>query len=171
MVTTLTVRDLKSRTGLDPKTIRKHLREAGVQEPMSGHFEAAAALRVLEARVDPQRRSEHLAAGRGNAAGSERPIGALAAAKAETEQLKADKMRLDVRKRQGELVERAAVIRELTSVVAQSRVALMALGSKLAPKLIGLTDALEAQRIVDDAIRGQLNALADQLMTQADALS
>lgn len=167
---------LKQRTGLSLPTIRKALKAAGVHADSAGSFDEATALAAIAANVDPARTAGHAVGGKGDVAeasgaGTRGALSTLADAKTRSEIARADKLEIENRRRAGELVERAAVERAGIALFAQTRIALMAVGSKIAPKLLNIADALTAQRLVEDAIRAALEALADEHAAMAEVLS
>ncbi|OYX78511.1 MAG: hypothetical protein B7Y77_02255 [Bradyrhizobium sp. 35-63-5] len=172
----VSTKSLKQRTGLSLLTIRKALKSAGVQADSVGSVDEAAALAAIAANVDPARTAGHAVGGKGDVAeasgaATRGKLGTLADAKARSEIARADKLEIENRRRAGELVERAAVERAGVALFTQTRIALLAIASKVAPRLLGITDALDAQRIVDEAIREALAAFAEDQQALAEILA
>jgi hypothetical protein len=164
----VTTKTLKLKTGLSLPTIRAALKAANI-EADTGKFDEVSALAALAAQVDPARTAGHAAAGLGDV--SSKPISAYADARANSERMRARKLELEILSRSGELVDREQVKQIGTSLITSARIALLAVPSKVAPKLLDIKNALDAQRIVDQAIRDALGDLADELKFVAEVLS
>jgi hypothetical protein len=172
----VTTKVLKTKTGLSLPTIRAALKAAEIIADATGKIDEAAALIALAEQVDPARTAGHAAGGFGEVAEStdaktRGSLNTYADARAISEQMRARKLELEILHRSGELVEREQVKQIGVSIITSAKINLLALPSKLAPKLLGLSDAAVAQRIVEDAITEVLNALADDLNAEALALS
>ena len=172
----ISTKAIKQSTGLSLPTIRKALKAAAVVPNSAGQYDEAAALAAIASQVDPARTAGHAVGGKGEVAeasgGSTRgSLNGYADARARSEEMRAQKLELEVRKRNGELVERAAVERAGVALFVQTRIALMAVGSKVAPQLLGVANALDGQRIVDEAIREALTAFANETAAIADILA
>jgi hypothetical protein len=165
----VTTKTLKFKTGLSLPTIRAALKAAEVKADATGKFLEAAALAALAEQVDPARTAGHAAAGQGDVTG--KPISAYADARANSERMRARKLELEILSRSGELVDREQVKQIGISIITSARIALLAVPSKVAPKLLDIKHALDAQRIVEEAIRDALGDLADELKFVAEVLS
>jgi hypothetical protein len=166
---------IKQNTGLSLPTIRKALKAAGVGANSAGKYDEGAALAAIASQVDPARTAGHAVGGKGEVAEATGPaarasLNTYADARARSEEMRAQKLELEVRRRSSELVERAAVTRAGVSLFTQTRIALMAVPSKVASKLLNIADALEAQHIVEDAIRDALTVFADEQKAIAEVL-
>lgn len=69
---------------------------------------------------------------------------------------------LDLKKRQGELVEVAAVEKEWGDIISSARTRLLLLPDKIAPKIAATKDVLECKAIIDHEIREIMRALTEQ---------
>lgn len=172
----VTTKSLKSKTGLSLPTIRAAIKAAGIAADTTGNYDEAAALAAIKAQVDPARTAGHAVGGKGEVAeasgnATRGSLNTYADARAVSERYRAEKLSLEVRRSSGGLVERAAVERAGVMLFTQVRVALMAVGSKVAPKLIGVTEALDVQRVVEDGIREALTVLANEQAAIAEILS
>jgi hypothetical protein len=84
-----------------------------------------------------------------------------AAHKAESERMRARKLRLEVESKEGNLVDRELVGKTGLHLVVAARTAFLSLGAKVAPRLVGLTDQRQIARIIEDEARISLGELTD----------
>ena len=156
VVPNVSLKRLKTETGLSIPTLRDACRRAGVPED-AGCYDRDLALAAVRAQVDPARVAGHAVSGLGNV-----PIAnTYADARARSETARAEKLELETLVRRGELVERAAVTASCTEIVVRVRTALLGIGTRAAPLVLGKTDLLETINTINAAARQVLGELAD----------
>ena len=155
----VSAKQLKAQTGLSVPTIRAACERAGVPA-VAGNYDHDAALAAIRAEVDPARTAGHAVSGLGNVSPTA-PVSAYASARARSEEARAAKLELDAALRSGRLVEREAVTAALVEIVVKVRTALLGIGTRAAPVVIGKTDMLEIADAINDAARDVLGELAD----------
>ena len=153
--------------GVDPKTVRRALEAAGLaQDQVAVDFEAA--LKAIRPFIDNERVVEHQATRI-----TTNP--AIRDARSRVEELKAQKLALEIAKAEGRLIDRDAVTESGVRIISAVRTSLLALGYRLAPKVAGKTDPKEIARIVETEVRDVLGVLADETAffaaLETDALS
>ena len=151
----VSVKQLKIDTGLSVPTIRDACRRAGVPS-IAGHFDRDAALAAVRSQVDPARVAGHAVAGLGNVP----VVNSYADARARSETARAEKLELETSVRRGELVERAVVQATGVDFIVRVRTALLSVGSRAAPQVIGKTDHLTIADIINVTVREVLGELA-----------
>jgi len=150
------IRRIAEEAGLDPATVRRSLGTAGVTEAQAA-ADLAKAVETVKAVTDTDRVIGHAASGRGEG-GSDSPY---AAAKAQAEIHRARKLELQNAQLEGRLIERASVEETTTQLLGDLRVALLAIGVRLAPLVTGMTDQKSVARLIEEEIRNTLTAFAD----------
>ena len=155
----VSVKQLKAETGLSIPTIRAACERAGVPT-VAGAYDHDAALAAIRAEVDPARTAGHALGGLGDLTPTA-PVSAYASARARSEEARASKLELDASLRIGRLVEREAVTAALVEIVVKVRTALLGIGSRAAPLVMGRSDMLEIAEIINGAAREVLGELAD----------
>lgn len=142
----------------------RHLQDAGVpRDTKDLTFAYAAAAEAIRIRLDEAKITGHRNAGRASNGASldDEARRALNASKAEAEQMRARKLRLEVERKEGNLVERSAVEKAGLHVIVAARTAFLALGAKVAPRLLHLADERQIAKIIEDEARIALGALSD----------
>ena len=155
----VSVKQLKAETRLSVPTIKAACERAGVPN-VAGAFDHDAALAAIRAEVDPARTAGHAVSGLGDLTPTA-PVSAYASARARSEEARASKLELDAALRTGRLVERESVTLALTEIVVRVRTALLGIGTRAAPIVIGKTDMLEIADAINAAARDVLEELAD----------
>jgi hypothetical protein len=150
------IRKLADKAELDPATARRALAAVNMTEEQA-EADFAKAVETIAAVADRDRVLGHAASGRGEG-GSDSPY---AAAKAESEGHRARKLELQNAQLEGRLIERASVEDTSRQILGDLRVALIATGVRLAPRVAGETDQKGIARIIEDEIRNTLTAFAD----------
>lgn len=143
-------------SGLDQATIRRAIKAAG-KDPKTVSYDEA--LQLAEAISDPARVIGHAVNGRGD--GGYSATDELAAVKVEAEKQRVEKMRLQNERQRGALISREDVTETGRKLLGDLRVALMAVGVRVAPRVTGLTDPKEAARIIEHEIVATLKSFAD----------
>ena len=152
----VSVKQLKVETGLSIPTIRDACRRANVA-CNAGHFDRDAALAAVRSQVDPARVAGHAVSGLGNVA----VPNTYADARARSETARAEKLELETSVRKGELVERQAVTDSITEIVVRVRTAILGIGTRAAPLVLGDTDMLSVITKINHAAREVCAELAD----------
>ncbi|MEY9184547.1 hypothetical protein [Bradyrhizobium sp. USDA 313] len=166
-----TIRKIADETGLDHATVRRALAAANLtEEQAEADFEKA--VETVAAIADSDRIIGHAANGRGEGGGNSSDY---AAARAESERHRAEKLRLQNEKLAGSLIDRQAVTDTGIRIVADARTAFLSLGHRVADKLAGKTDPREIARIIEAEARTVLGELTDEqrffTALESDALS
>lgn len=142
--------------GLDPKTVRRALEDLGrTEQQAEANF--ASTVELVMTWADSERVTGHATNGRGEGG----HVSELARAKAEAERHRAEKMRLQNERLRGSLVERADVEETGRRILGDLRVALLAVGARVAPRVTGCADAKTVARLIEEEIRNSLTAFAD----------
>lgn len=149
------IRRVADATGVDQATVRRALAAAEL-DPKEVSFEEA--VKVAQSIADPDRVIGHAAHGRGEGGGNS---SAYADAKAQTELYRAEKFRLQNEKLAGRLIDRQDVTDTGIRILADVRTAFLALGPRVADRLVGKTDAREIARAIEAEARIVLGELAD----------
>ncbi len=163
------LKDLAEAAGMDARTAGRILRDAGVGERSGRRFPKAEALAVLARDADPVLLAGHAAAGRG--AGMSSATASLASARAGTESLRGRKLAFDLATKQGEYLRRDRVESALDDMVQRARDAFLDLGTRAAPKLVGITDLHRLAELIEIDVRAILATLADPERIIDEALS
>lgn len=80
------------------------------------------------------------------------------------------KLKLANDREEGALISRAAVEATAVAVVKKARVALLSLGARIAPLVVGEDDANAVAKIIDAEVRAVLGSLADEADMVAEVL-
>ena len=153
----VTVMQLKSETGLTAPAIRNAIASAGVavHAPTPGErgnrYDHDAAIAAIKGNVSFGHVAEHAASGRGEV--TDTSFNSLAGARARVELAKAIRMGQDNDVRTGKLVERQAVTDSIVEIVVRVRTALLGIGTRAAPLVIGDTDMLSVITKINAAAR------------------
>jgi hypothetical protein len=151
------VRKIADETGLDQATVRRALAASDMSEQdCEANF--GKATENVRALVDSDRVLGHSASGRGEGGGNST---AYADAKAQTELYRAEKFRLQNEKLAGRLIDRQDVTDTGIRILANVRTAFLALGLRVADRLVGKTDAREIARAIEAEARTVLGELAN----------
>lgn len=152
------VRRLADETGINQATVRRGLAAAGMsQQACEADF--TQAFKIISALADKDRVIGHATHGRGE--GGHSSVDSFADAKAQAERHRARKLELQNAQLEGSLISRADVTDTVFRVLADLRVALMAVSVRLAPNLAGLSDQKAIARLIEDDLRQTLTAFAD----------
>jgi|GEM_PF-2800936 len=154
-----TFRKIADETGLDQATVRRALEAAGMSEAQAG-AEFINAVEIARDWADTDKVIGHSASGRGE--GGNRTSSAYADAKAQSELHRARKLELQNAKLEGSLVDREAVTETGIRVLSEVRTAILSLGNRVAPNLVGKSDVREIARIIEAEARDVLTSLADE---------
>ena len=155
----VSAKQLKAETRLSVPTIKSACERAGVPA-VAGNYDHDAALAAIRNEVDPARTAGHALGGLCDLTPTA-PVTAYASARARSEEARASKLELDASLRIGRLVEREAVTAALVEIVVKVRTALLGIGSRAAPLVMGRSDMLEIAEIINGAAREVLGELAD----------
>lgn len=98
------------------------------------------------------------------------PVASLERARIERQQALADKAKLEVELRRGELVRRDDAQREVNEALVSFRDALTQLPPRLAHELANLTDAHAVERVLDAELRRVLSALHAELADEPETV-
>ncbi len=150
-----TIRQAADATGFDQAAVRRALE--GVEAKGVG---LAETIEIVHANADAERSVGHAAHGRGE--GGAARMSALTQLKARKAELENQKLEMDLAKAARELIDREAVTRLGTHLIATARTALLSLGHRLAPKVAGKTDIGELARLIEVEVRDVLGALSDE---------
>ncbi|MCA1401926.1 hypothetical protein [Bradyrhizobium sp. BRP56] len=115
------------------------------------------AVEVVTAIADTDRVAGHATSGRGEGG----HISELAAAKAEAEKHRARKLELQNAQLEGRLIDRDSVEQTAAQILGDLRVALLAIGVRLAPRVAGMADQKAVARLIEDEIGRTLTSFAD----------
>lgn len=150
------IRQIADEAGLDPATVRRSLESAGLTEAQAA-ADPAKAVETVKTLADNDRAIGHAVNGRGEG-GANREY---AAAKAEAERHRAEKLRLDNERKRGKLIDRADATETITRILGDLRATLLAMGGTLAPVLAGQTDVRAIAKLIDNEVRDKLSQFAD----------
>ncbi|MGY3589011.1 hypothetical protein ACVIGB_002034 [Bradyrhizobium sp. USDA 4341] len=151
------IRRIADETSLDQATVRRLLAAADITE-QNCEADFARAVETVRSSADNDRVIGHAASGRGEGGTNSE----YAAAKAEAERYRAEKMRLQNERLRGSLIDRASVTKTYTRILGDLRTTLLAMGGKLAPQLLGQTDVRLIAKILDTEMRDTLTVFADE---------
>lgn len=164
----LTAKELKALTGRSVPAIRNACERAGV--PLrDGLYDREAALAAIESEIDPARVAGHGSRGLGDARETE--VSSYATARARAEAARAEKLELEVLQTRGALVEREAVTEAGRNLVFRVREDLLALGQRVAPKIIGMTDEATIAKTINEQVRLLLGAMAEAARFEREVLA
>lgn len=144
-------------TGYNQAAVRRALEAANV-DIKNLNFETA--VQIVRAVVDSERALGHAANGRGE--GGDGMRNPLAEARARSELARARKLELRNAQDEGRLVDRETVAETGEEIIVYARAAILSLGCRVAPRLIGKTDIKEITKIIEDEARVVLGDLADE---------
>ncbi|CCE01128.1 hypothetical protein [Bradyrhizobium sp. STM 3809] len=159
------IRLVAEAAGLDHQTVRRALATADVDIEA---LDFDKAVQTVKAIADKDRVLGNATLGRGE--GGDANTNALASARAEAERHRAEKLRLQNEKLAGSLISRDAVTETVVRLFGDLRVALMAVGVRLAPRVSGSTDQKVVARLIEDELRHTLITFADadRILRQID---
>ncbi len=161
MTNRATISELAEEFHISRSAALRYLKEAGLPRAADKTFDRDDAAEAIELRKDEATTNGNRLAGRAGGISDDAARGALAASKAESERMRARKLRLEVERREGNLVERSAVETTGLHVIVAARTAFLALGAKVAPRLLHLADERQIAKIIEDEARIALGALSD----------
>lgn len=153
-----TIQDIADATEVDQATVRRALKAAGLV-PGRGGYQFDDAVKIVEAIADKDRVMASDAAGR---AGGGARLSPYAEAKTQSELHRARKLQIENEVAEGKLIDRQSVHDTGVNLVTEVRTALLAVGNRVAGKLVGLSDTTEIATIVEAGIRDVLATLADE---------
>lgn len=150
------IQKIADECGVDQATVRRDLKAANV-DAKNLNFETV--VQIVRAVADSNRVLGHAANGRGE--GGDASFNEIAAANAEHKRLQTEKIRISNAKALGKLVDREAVTQTGIRIIAEARTALVTVGYRAAPKLVGKTDPAEIAGIIESEIIACLGELSD----------
>jgi len=156
------IRALVNETGLSGKTVHRRLDAAAAEgriKAQAGKWPRTEALATLAADVDPARVAGHSANGRGSVELVE--TSNLSKARALAEHERARKLRIQNEEAAKRLVDIADVLAAGTDLVTEARTILLALGDRVAPRVIGQKSIADISAIITDEVTTALRSLAD----------
>ncbi len=144
-------------------TVMQWLRDAGVPRAADNTFSREQAVAAIKLRTDePATLRERLTyAPTQSKLGDNEDRRALIEAKRRFAEEQSRKLKLQNDKLESALLDRETVAATGLDVVARARVAFLAIGAKLAPRLAGETDSKKIAAMIDEEARAALSALAD----------
>lgn len=142
--------------GISRTSVRRALTEAGMTE-QEAERDFGRAVEIAQAFNDKDKTLGHNALGRGGGGTSNE----YAAARAEAERHRAEKLRLQNEKLRGSLISREAVTETGIRLIAEVRTALLSLGPRIADKLASKADTKDIARIITVEVRDVLGVLSD----------
>lgn len=151
------IQDIADATGVDQATVRRAMGAVGLT-PGRGGYVFDEAVKIVEAIADKDRVMASDAAG---STGRAR-LSPYAEAKTQSELHRARKLQIENEVAEAKLVDRQAVHDTGVNLVTEVRTALLAVGNRVAEKLVGLSDTTQIAAIVEAGIRDVLAALADE---------
>ncbi|MCW2284901.1 hypothetical protein M2323_002745 [Rhodoblastus acidophilus] len=173
-VTRATISALAAENHIARSVALRHLNDAGIfRDPNDKTFDHDEASAAIKLRLDEDRINGNRVAGRASNGNSldDEARRALNRSKAEAEQMRARKMRLQLEQAEGRLVEREAVEAVCRDIATRARSAFLSIGSKLAPRLAGMTDERQIRALIDQEAVAALGVLADPETFDKEALS
>lgn len=153
-----TIQEIAEATGVNQATVRRALRAEGLT-PGRGGYAFNDAVEIVKAIADQDRLLGNAASGRGE--GGATQVSAYSEAKALAERHRARKLELENEATEGRLIPREAVTDTGVGIITAVRTALLAIGTRVAPKLAGKTDLPEIARLIEEEVRTVLGVLAD----------
>lgn len=81
-------------------------------------------------------------------------------AKIDTEELRAEKLRIEIAERKGELLDAQEVRRRIARLVAETRDAILNVPAKVAPILVGMKNAVEVENLLQKELNESLTSLS-----------
>jgi hypothetical protein len=136
---------------VDTATVRRALVSAG---KTAEDISVADGVALVNSMADPARIVGHQAT-----RVTSNP--AMADARARHEQLKAEELEIKLAKARGELIDRKVYTETGIRILSEVRTALLSLGFRIAPKVVGNADEKEIARVVEAEVRDVLGVLAD----------
>ena len=154
--------EIARQAGVDFGTAKRAIQLANVPKGRGG-YDLAEGLAAVEAWADPARVAGHAAAGRGEnaSAASQSATDTLAHSKAEAERFRALKLQMEVAEKSGQLVSLEHVRQAGEEICSNVATALLGIGSRVAPRLLGQTDALAIQLIVTEEVKRAMGVMSD----------
>lgn len=147
-MTHLSISELSEITGKDRRTVSRALAnvkpEVNPSNPRAKLFDSRMALQLL------------FASGSADGNGEVRDLDVERARLASAQ---ANRAELDVAERRGELLKASDVTHEVTDAFRRVRARLLSLSTKIAPLVVGSTDAAEIKATIDLAVEDALNEL------------
>jgi hypothetical protein len=150
------IQKIADECGVNQASVRRALKDAG-EDIANPNFEKA--VQIVRAVADSARISGHAANGRGE--GGDESRNPFVEAKARAELARARKIELQVARDEGKLIDREAVAGTGEAIIAHARAAILSLGHRVAPQLIGKTDIREIATIIEGEARIVLKGIAD----------
>lgn len=164
-----TIQRIADECAVDHKTVRRALEGASLKAGRGG-YDFAAGVAAVKAIADPARVIAHAVTRGYGGNGSE-----YSNARAHYERLRAQKLEIENRKLEGDLISREAVTATCISIIATGRTALLSVGNRAAEKVANKSDVREIARLIESEIRDVLGALGDEhkflAALEAEALS
>jgi hypothetical protein len=151
-----TIRLVAEALGLDHGTVRHAVTAAGL-DVKTVTFEEAK--RLTESIADPDRVIGHAAIGRGEGGYTG---DAYAEAKAAEARQRTRKMELQNARLEGSLIDRKSVEVTGAKLLGDLRVALLALGVRVAPRVAGLADVKAVARLIEEEMRSTLTTFVGE---------
>lgn len=151
------IQKIADECGVDQATVRRALKAANV-DAKNPNFETA--VQIVRAVADSNRVLDHAANGRGE--GGDETLSPLAKIKVRLGLATARKMELRNARDEGRLIERESVAETGEAMIVYARAAILSLGYRVAPRLIGKSDVKEIAKIIEGEARVVLGALADE---------
>jgi len=161
MTNRATITELAAEFHIARSVALRYLTDAGIPRDAKKTYDFDDAAEAIQRRKDEATTDGNRLAGRAGGLGDDAARLKLAHSKAESEQMRARKLRLDVEAKEGALIDRRAVEKTGHFVIAAARTAFLSIGAKVAPRLAGMTDERQIARIIEDEARIALGPLAD----------
>jgi hypothetical protein len=166
------LREIGRELGLDKNTVKLCLVKAGIADQHGrGGFDLDTAIAACKAYADPSQVAAQNAAGRGHAIDAGDAVATAQNTKSLIEELKLEKLQIELEVRRAQLIPREAVEATIIDVVARARTQLLNIGHRCAGKLINMGDEAEIARIVNNEARIALAELSDTSRLVDEALS
>jgi phage terminase Nu1 subunit (DNA packaging protein) len=141
--------------GLSPNSVTRLIREKAFVRTGNGLFDATACIRAYLKMREEVIRAKWSRDGNAKAR--------LAAARASLAELQ-------LQERQGDVVDAAQVTRVVTAMIAQSRMRLLAIPTRVAPRLCMAKSVTEAEQMIAEAIHEALIDLSTAPLRQIEKL-
>ncbi len=174
MTARATITELAAENHIARNIALQHLKDAGIarnpKDRTFNHTDASEAIRLRldEARVVGNRNAPRASYGHSLDDDARRTLNA---AKAEGEQMRARKMRLQLEQAEGKLIDRETVAEVCKDIATRARSAFLSIGPKLAPRLAGMTDERAIAGLIEEEARLALGVLADPFTYANEALA
>ncbi|WP_424362982.1 hypothetical protein [Methylocystis parvus] len=147
--------------GVSRDRAKRVLDLAGVKRDKYRKFKTELALQAIQAFLDTSKVAGNHLVGRGNVDAQNNNLEALAAARQQIELVRLEKMRLDVEKRSGKLLDKDETLRAVRDFSAHVRSSLLGFPQKVCADLVGIQDASEIARILSDRMHDELVEVSD----------